>query len=120
MDAQWVEEGRYWRVRFTGSRTLPAITGLLEGVLRKAGETGTYRWMFDMHESEEGMSVADKFALGTYLADHFAARFTISAIVPKAQITGFLENVSTNRGMNRFKITDDEAVARAFVAESAG
>lgn len=117
MDARWVEEGRYHRVHFTGLRTLQAVTALLEQVRAKAEETGEYRWLFDMSKSDEGMNVADKFVLGTYLADHFAARYSISAVVPKAQITGFLENVSANRGMVRFRVTDSEAEARTFVAE---
>jgi hypothetical protein len=117
MDSQWIEEGGYYRVTFRGLRTLPAILALMEEVRALAESSGVERFLFDLEDSEEGFSVADKFQLGTYLGTHFG-RFVMAVYMREEHITGFVENVSANRGATRFRITHDEAEAMAFMRHS--
>ncbi|GEM_PF-6740684 len=72
--------------------------------------------MFDMRDSQEGSSMSDKYNLGTHLAKVFGTRFTVATLIPKEQITGFLENVSLNRGAMKFIITDDREKVAAYLA----
>ena len=116
MDATLIEDGNYYLVKYTGVRTFPKIIAMLEEVRGNAEATGVFRYLFDLRESEEGFSVFDKYNLGIYLADMFGKVYTVAVVIRKEHITGFLENVSINRGAARFIITDDEAAARAFVS----
>ena len=51
-----------------------------------------------------------------WLGEHFS-RFTIAVVLRREHVTGFLENVTTNRGATRFRITHDEAEALVFMAQ---
>lgn len=82
-----------------------------------AKETQVDRYLFDLRKSEEGFSVADKFQLGSFLGE-VLGRYVMVVIMRKEHITGFLENVSANRGATRFRITHDEDEALAFLAYS--
>jgi len=115
MDATFDEKDRYYRVKFTGLRTLPAILALLKEVEENATKTGNFRYLFDLRESEEGFTVADKYKLGVHLAQMFSSRYRVAVVIRKEHITGFLQNVSSNRGATDFTITDDEAAAKAWM-----
>lgn len=115
MDATFEEKGKYYRVKFVGLRTLPAILALLKEVEENAAKTGNYRYLFDLRESEEGFSVADKYNLGVHLARMFASKYRVAVLIRKEHITGFLQTVSSNRGATDFTITDDEAAAKAWM-----
>jgi hypothetical protein len=114
---EYVSEGSYYLVTFTGLRTLPTIIKMLEAVEKNATETGVYKYLFDLRKSEEGFSLADKYDLGIYLARLFGTRYQAVVVMRKEHITGVLENVSANRGATKFMITDDEADARRWLAE---
>jgi hypothetical protein len=115
MDAEFVAGGGYYRVKYAGIRTYPRIVAMIEEVLANAEATKVFKYLFDLRESEEGFSMLDKYNLGIYLAKVFGARFSVAVVIRKEHITGFLENVSFNRGAVRFSITDDEEKAKAFL-----
>ena len=115
MEAEWIEDGGYYRVRYTGLRTYARISAMLAEVKAKAESTGVFRYFFDLRDSHEGFSIEDKYNLGADLARLFGGKFTLAAVLQKKDITGFLENVTVNRGPIRFKVTDDEALAIAFL-----
>ena len=116
MEAEFIEEGGYYLARYAGLRTYPVIIALLEEVAELARSTGVYRYLFDLRKSDEGFSVADKYELGNYLGQLFGTRFTVAVLLRKEHITGFLENVSINRGAKNFTITDDEEKAKKWVS----
>lgn len=60
--------------------------------------------------------MAEKYNLGIFLAEMFKARFRAVALLHRERITGFLENVSRNRGAVHFRPTQDEAEARAWLS----
>lgn len=115
MDSKLVEDGAYYAVKFVGLRTLPAILALLKEVEENAEKTGVYRYLFDLRESEEGFSIADKYKLGVHLAAMFANKYRAAVLIRQEHITGFLQNVSSNRGATDFTITSDEAAAKAWM-----
>ena len=120
MNIQFVEDGNYHRVKYTGLRTLPAILEMLGKVDETACATGVYRVLFDLRESEEGFSVVDKYELGVYLANLFSSKYTVAVVIRKEHITGFLEQVAHNRGAARFIESDDEAFALRWLRENEG
>lgn len=115
MDVSWTEKDGYFLVEYRGLRTLEGITSMLEKMKENAGLTGCFRYLFDLRGSTEGFSLDDKYRLGIYLAEHFGPLYAIIALLDKPQITGFLENVSVNRGTTRLRILDDESRAIELV-----
>jgi hypothetical protein len=115
MDAKLSEDGAYYIVKYVGVRTLPKIMALLREVEENALKTEVYTYLFDLRESEEGFSVADKYTLGIHLAQLFSNKYRVAVAIRKEHLTGFLQNVSTNRGATDFLITDDEAKARGWM-----
>lgn len=116
MDAQFVADGGYYKVKYPGIRTYPRIVALIDEVVANAEATQVFKYLFDLRESEEGFSMVDKYNLGIHLANVFGSRFSVAVVIRKEHITGFLENVSLNRGAVRFAIMDDEAKAKAYLA----
>ena len=115
MDATRVDDGGYYLVKYVGLRTLPKIKALLREVEENAKKTGVYTYLFDLRESEEGFTVSDKYALGVHLAALFGNTYRVAVVLRKEHVTGFVENVSTNRGATALTITDDETKARAWM-----
>jgi hypothetical protein len=115
MDAVFVEVGGYYRITYLGLRTYAAIISLVDEMVANAEKTGVYKCLFDLRRSEEGFSMLDKYNLGTYLAKVFGSRYTVAVLIRREHITGFLENVSMNRGAAKFVITDDEGKAQAHL-----
>jgi hypothetical protein len=115
MDSRFVLEDGYYRVKYTGIRTLSGILALLKDVETNAVDTGVYNYLFDLRESEEGFSTMDKYNLGIYIANHFGRNFKLSVLIRKEHITGFLENVALNRGAANFMITDDRNKAEIWM-----
>lgn len=115
MDATFEEKGKYFRIKFVGLRTLPSILALLKEVEENAVKTGVYRYLFDLRESEEGFSVSDKYKLGVHLARMFASKYRVAVLIRKEHITGFLLNVSSNRGATDFTIIDEEPAAMKWM-----
>lgn len=118
MDAVFVEQGGYYRITYVGIRTYAAIIALIDEMIANAEKTGVHKCLFDLRRSEEGFSMLDKYNLGIYLARVFGARYTVAALLRREHVTGFLENVSMNRGAVRFLITDDEGKAQAHVVDA--
>ena len=114
---EWIfqTETGYTLATFTGLRTYDRIIAFLEAARAHAARTQVFFYLFDLRDSQEGMSVADKYSLGIFLAEMFGARFRAVALLQRAQITGFLENVSRNRGAVQFRITHDEEEARQWL-----
>jgi len=115
VDATFEEKGKYYRIKFVGLRTLSSILALLKEVEENAAKTGVYRYLFDLRDSEEGFSIADKYTLGVHLAQMFTNKYRVAVLIRKEHITGFLLTVSANRGATDFTITDDEAAAKAWM-----
>jgi hypothetical protein len=118
MDAVFMEQGGYYRITYQGIRTYAAIITLIDEMVANAEKTGVYKCLFDLRRSEEGFSMLDKYDLGIHLAKVFGSRYTIAVLIRREHITGFLENVSSNRGAVGFVITDDEGKARAHLGGS--
>lgn len=116
VDPEFVAAGGYYVVKYTGIRTYARILGLISEVELVAQRSGIYKYLFDLRESEEGFSLVDKYNLGIHLAKVFGEKFTVAALLRREHITGFLENVSSNRGASSFKITDDEGEALAHLS----
>jgi hypothetical protein len=112
---EFMDEGEYFRIEYSGVRTFPKIIALIDEVEAHSVRTGVYKYLFDLRESEEGFSLVDKYNLGIHLARVFGLKYTVAALIKREQITGFLENVSLNRGAARFRITDSEAEAIAHL-----
>ena len=115
MSADFVDAGGYFRVLYLGVRTYPRMIALIDGMEANAARTGVFKYLFDLRESEEGFSMLEKYNLGTHLAKVFGSRFTVAVLLRREQITGFLENVSLNRGAMKFMITDDEEKAASLL-----
>jgi hypothetical protein len=115
VDAELAAGGGYFVVRYTGVRTYARIIALIDEVERNALQTGILKYLFDLRESEEGFSLVDKYNLGIHLAQVFGEKYSVAVLIRREHITGFLENVSLNRGASRFMITDDEAEARGHL-----
>lgn len=115
MDAEFVADGGYYRVKYVGIRTFARIVALIAEVEANANATRVFKYLFDLRESEEGFSTLDKYNLGIHLAEVFGSRFSVAVVIRKEHITGFLENVSLNRGAAKFTITDDEEKAKAYL-----
>ena len=116
MDAVFVAAGGYYRVTYVGIRTYPRISALIDEVVANAEAPRVFKYLFDLRGSEEGFSMLDKYNLGIHLANVFGSRFSVAVVIRKEHITGFLENVSLNRGAVRFAIMEDEAKAKDFLA----
>jgi hypothetical protein len=116
METEFVARGGYYEIKFTGIRTYARIIGLIDEMEANARRTGVYKYLFDMRESEEGFSLVDKYNLGIHLAKVFGVKYTVAVFMRREHITGFLENVSSNRGATAFRITDDEEEARAHLS----
>jgi hypothetical protein len=119
MEGTFRAESGYTRATFTGLRTYDRIIAFLEEARGYAERTQVFFFLFDLRDSREGMNVADKYNLGIFLAEMFGARFRAVALLQRDQITGFLENVSRNRGAVQFRITHDEAEAREWLEKPA-
>jgi hypothetical protein len=105
------ESAGYVRVKYAGTRTLPAITAMLEDVKAHGERTGMRRYLFDLNDSDEGFSVLDKYKLGELLAERFGNAYSLAVVMPRGQITGFLETVYHNRRVGRFRVFDAEPPA---------
>jgi hypothetical protein len=117
MDAVFVEHGGYYRIPYVGVRTYSGMVGLIDKMVANAEQTGVFKCLFDLRQSEEGFTMLEKYDLGTYLANVFGSRFTVAVLIRPEHITGFLENVSINRGAVKFLITSDEDKARRHMGE---
>jgi hypothetical protein len=111
MGLRIAEESGYARVKFSGTRTLPAILSLLEEVKANGERTGMRRYLFDLNDSSEGFSVLDKHKLGEFLAERFGNAYSLAVVMPRDQITGFLETVYQNRWVEGFRVFDSESSA---------
>jgi hypothetical protein len=116
MDSEFTEDEGHFRVKYVGIRTYTRIIRLIDAMEANAAATGVYNYLFDLRESEEGFTTMEKYNLGLHLAKVFGTRFTVAVLIRREHITGFLENVSLNRGALKFIITDDEAAAKAHLA----
>jgi hypothetical protein len=105
------EERGYARVKFFGTRTLPAILSLLEEVKAHGERTGVRHYLFDLNDSEEGFNLLDKYKLGEFLAGRFGNGYSLAVVMPRDQITGFLETVYSNRFAKGFRVFDAEPAA---------
>jgi hypothetical protein len=119
MDGIFRAESGYTRATFTGLRTYDRIIAFLEAARAHAERTQVFFFLFDLRDSQEGMNVGDKYNLGIFLAEMFGARFRAVALLHRDQITGFLENVSRNRGASQFRIIHDEDEAREWLENPA-
>ncbi len=115
MDHVWTEKEGYFQVEVRGRRTLEAVMDSMEKTKEHARRTGCFRYLFDLRGSTEGLSLDDKYRFGLYLVENFASDYAIIVLMEKSYITGFLENVSVNRGLTRLRILDDEARAVELV-----
>lgn len=119
MIGDFQEHSGYNRAIFQGMRTYDRIIAFLEAARSHAETTQVFAYIFDLRDSQEGMNVAEKYNLGIFLADMFGTRFRAVALLHRDQITGFLENVSRNRGAVHFRITHDEDEAREWLEKPA-
>ena len=115
MESEFTAAEGHFRVRYVGVRTYPRIIALIDAMEANAVRTGVYKYLFDLRASEEGFSMLEKYNLGIHLAEVFGDRFTVSVLIRREHITGFLENVSLNRGALKFIITDDDTKALAHL-----
>jgi hypothetical protein len=115
MDVTWTEKDGYFLVEYRGLRTLEGITAIMEMTKEKARLTGCFRYLYDYRGSTEGLSLDQKYRFGNYLAENFGLHYTLIALLDRQYISGFLENVSVNRGLSRLRILDDEARAVELV-----
>jgi len=115
MDHVWTEKDGYFQVEVRGLRTLEAVMDSVEKTKEHARRTGCFRYLYDLRGGSEGLSLDDKYRFGIYLAENFSSQYAIVALLDRRHITGFLENVSVNRGLTRFRVLDDEIRAVELV-----
>jgi hypothetical protein len=100
----------------TLSGPYPVEREILETIREEAQRVSRDHILVNGLELAHPRTDLDRFLLGKNIADVFAHRFKIAALVQTELITNATENTAVNRGARLF-VTDDEELALRWLVE---